>query len=133
MSSSSQDAIAGLMMAGMGIFWIVYILVFIVLMALFIVCQWKIYVKAGEPGWAALIPYYNIWVLMKITCNNNILWFILFIVAATSPVAAIISYIGLAKSFGKGVGTILLLIFLPIVGWPMLAFGKAEYDPALKF
>lgn len=133
MSSSSQDAIAGLMMAGMGIFWIVYILVFIVLMALFIVCQWKIYVKAGEPGWAALIPYYNIWVLMKITCNNNILWFILFIVAATSPVAAIISYIGLAKSFGKGVGTILLLIFFPIVGWPMLAFGKAEYDPALKF
>ena len=133
MNSSSQDAIAGLMMAGMGLFWIVYILVFIVLMALFIVCQWKIYVKAGEPGWAALIPYYNIWVLMKITCNNNILWFILFIVAATSPVAAIISYIGLAKSFGKGVGTILLLIFLPIVGWPMLAFGKAEYDPALKF
>lgn len=133
MSSSSQDAIAGLMMAGMGIFWIVYILVFIVFIALFIVCQWKIYVKAGEPGWAALIPYYNIWVLMKITCNNNILWFILFIVAATSPVAAIISYIGLAKSFGKGVGTILLLIFLPIVGWPMLAFGKAEYDPALKF
>lgn len=133
MSSSSQDAIAGLMMAGMGIFWIVYILVFIVLMALFIVCQWKIYVKAGEPGWAALIPYYNIWVLMKIACNNNILWFILFIVGATSPVAAIISYIGLAKSFGKGVGTILLLIFLPIIGWPMLAFGKAEYDPALKF
>ncbi len=133
MSSSSQDAIAGLMMAGIGIFWVVYILVFVVFIALFIVCQWKIFVKAGEPGWAALIPYYNIWVLMKITCNNNILWFILFIVGATSPVAAIISSIGLAKSFGKGVGTILLLIFLPIIGWPMLAFGKAEYNPALKF
>ena len=133
MSSSSDEVIAGLFAAGFGVFWVVYMAFIFALVIFFIICEWKIFVKAGEPGWAALIPFYNVWVLVKISCNNNVLWFILFLIGATSPVAAIISSIGLAKSFGKGVGTILLLIFLPIIGWPMLAFGKSEYDPSLKF
>lgn len=131
--SSSDEVIAGLFAAGFGVFWVVYMAFIFAVVIFFLICEWKIFVKAGEPGWAALIPFYNIWVLMKITCNNNVLWFILFLIGVTSPVAAIISFIGLAKSFGKGVGTTLLLIFLPVIAMPMLAFGKAEYDPSLKF
>ena len=133
MSSSSGDVAGGLLAAGFGIFWVLYMIFIFAFVIFFLICEWKIFVKAGEPGWAAIIPFYNIWVLMKISCKNNVLWFILFLIGATSPVAAIISYIGLAKSFGKGTGMILLMIFVPVVAWPMLAFGKAEYDPSLKF
>ena len=133
MSSSSGDVAGGLLAAGFGIFWVLYMIFIFAFVIFFLICEWKIFVKAGEPGWAAIIPFYNVWVLMKISCKNNVLWFILFLIAATAPVAAIISYIGLAKSFGKGTGMILLMIFVPVVAWPMLAFGKAEYDPALRF
>ena len=93
MSSSSDEVIAGLFAAGFGVFWVVYMAFIFALVIFFLICEWKIFVKAGEPGWAALIPFYNVWVLVKISCNNNVLWFILFLIGATSPVAAIISSI----------------------------------------
>ena len=80
MSSSSDEVIAGLFAAGFGVFWVVYMAFIFALVIFFLICEWKIFVKAGEPGWAALIPFYNVWVLVKISCNNNVLWFILFLI-----------------------------------------------------
>ncbi|MDD3480667.1 MAG: DUF5684 domain-containing protein [Patescibacteria group bacterium] len=98
-----------------------------------IVCMWKIFVKAGKPGWAAIVPIYNVIVLLEIIGRPA--WWVLFLFASVIPfvgwIAAlafgIIIALDLAKSFGKDTGFGILLPLLPIVGYPMLAFGKAEY------
>jgi hypothetical protein len=89
---------------------------------------WKMFVKAGHPGWAAIIPIYNIYILMKIVGRPGwwvILWFIPFV----NFVIAIIVSIDLAKSFGKSAawGIILLFIF-SIIGFLILGFGDAKYQ-----
>lgn len=111
------------------VFWILYA----ALMVFLIICLWKVYDKAGYPGWACIVPFYGWWVLFEITCKKNLLWFILMFVPVANYVSLIVCYIGLAKSFGKGVGMVLMLIFLPVIALPMLAFGDAEYDPDLRF
>jgi hypothetical protein len=93
---------------------------------LVIASLWKVFTKAGEPGWAAIVPIYNLVVLLKVA-GKPIWWLVLFLIPLVSVVAAFLTYIGLAKAFNKGAGfgvglTLLAPIFLPI-----LAFGSAEY------
>ncbi len=84
---------------------------------------WKIFDKAGKPGWAAIVPFYNIYLLVEIV-GRDILWFVLCLIL---PFLVIVIYIDLAKSFGKGTGYGLGLAFLPFVFFPMLGFGDAQY------
>lgn len=100
------------------------------LAAFMIVVYWKIFTKAGKPGWAALIPIYNIVVLLEIL-KMPLWWLAMFFVPCLNLVAAIMIALRLAKAFGKdtmfGVGIILLgIVFLPL-----LAFGDATYQPEL--
>ncbi len=92
----------------------------------YLIVLWKIFVKAGQPGWAAIIPIYNSYILAKIAFGNGWL-FLLAIVPIVNFIYLFILYFKLAKSFGKstafGIGT----IFLSIVFLPMLAFGSCEY------
>lgn len=118
--------------SAMGLFQLVFWVIYMIVLVLMVIALWKVFVKAGEPGWACLIPFYGWWVLMKISCKNTVLWFILLFIPFANFVAVTISLIGLAKSFDKGMGTILLMIFLPFIGLPMLAFGDAEWDPDLR-
>jgi hypothetical protein len=92
---------------------------------------WKVFEKAGEPGWAAIIPIYNIITLLKIA-GKPIWWIILFIIPVVNFVIEILIFIGIAKRFGKGAGFGLGLLFLAPIFWPLLAFGdaKAEAVPA---
>ena len=100
----------------------------IIAIAIFcIVCMWKVYSKAGQPGWAAIIPIYNLIVLLQIV-QRPIWWIILMIIPCVNIVVLFIVYIDLAKVFGKGTGFGLGLIFLPFIFVPMLAFGDAEYQ-----
>lgn len=87
---------------------------------------WKIFTKAGKPGWAALIPFYNTIVILQIV-GRPVWWFVLLLIPFVNIVFAIILAHDISKSFGRGVGTTLLLIFLPFIGYPMLAFGSASY------
>ena len=103
------------------VFWVIYCAVLIFMIA----TMWKIFTKAGKPGWASIIPIYNIIVWCQIV-GRPAWWVILFIVCA--PIVAIILCIDLAKSFGKGVGFALGLIFLGIIFFPILAFGSAQYQ-----
>ena len=117
-----DSAETGGIIAAMGIFFFI-----ICAVALFmIVCQWKIFVKAGKPGWAAIIPIYNTIVLLEIT-GKPIWWIILFLIPIVNIVIAIMVIHQLSLSFGQGVGMTILLLLLPIVGYPMLAFGDAQY------
>lgn len=112
----------GGLMAAMGALAFVYFAVIL----LILVSMWKIFVKAGKPGWAAIVPIYNMIVLLEIV-NKPIWWFIMFFIPLVNLIFIIMTYNELSKSFGQGVGTTVLLILLPFVGFPMLAFGDAQY------
>jgi hypothetical protein len=92
-----------------------------------IVAGWKLYVKAGQPGWAILIPIYNIIVFLKII-NRPWWWLLLLCIPIVDIVILFIIVFDLGKSFGKGgAWSFFLLIVLSIIGYLILAFGKSEY------
>jgi hypothetical protein len=93
-----------------------------------IIAQWKIYTKAGQPGWACLIPIYNIYILLKII-GKPWWWLILMFVPVANLIIAIWSTNLLSKRFGKDEGFTIGLFLLPIIFYPILGFGKAEYIP----
>ncbi|MHB0981002.1 MAG: DUF5684 domain-containing protein [Thermoleophilia bacterium] len=94
--------------------------------------MWRVYTKAGEPGWAAIIPIYNIIVLLKII-GRPAWWIVLYFIPLVNFVVAIMVYDGLSKSFGKGTGFTIGLIFLGPIFLLILGFGSARYvGPAAR-
>src|SRR5947209_11437206 len=87
---------------------------------------WKIFSKAGEPGWAAIVPVYNGMILSKI-CGRGEMFGLLLLVPCVNIVVSILLTIDLAKVFGKDMGFAIGMILLPIIFLPILAFGNAEY------
>lgn len=89
--------------------------------------MWKVFVKAGKPGWAAIIPIYNIVVLLEIV-GKPIWWVVLMLIPCVNIVVMILVCIELAKCFKKdpiyGVG----LALLGFIFWPILGFGSAEFQ-----
>jgi hypothetical protein len=92
----------------------------------FVVCWWKIFTKAGKPGWAILIPFYNLYMMLKVAGKPG-WWLILFFIPLVNFIILILMIVGLAQNFGKGTGFILGLIFLSIIFIPILAFGDSKY------
>lgn len=88
--------------------------------------MWKMFVKAGKPGWAAIIPIYNTIVLLEIV-GCPIWWIILLLVPCVNVVISLIVLIDLAKSFGKGTGFDIGLWLLSFIFFPILGFGDARY------
>jgi hypothetical protein len=111
--------------AGLGIGFMIFWLAVAVLM---IASMWKIFVKAGKPGWAAIVPIYNFVVLCEIA-GKPAWWVVLLFVPVVNFIVIIILSIALAKKFGKGTGYGLGLAFLGVVFYPMLGFGDSQYDP----
>ena len=91
--------------------------------ALLIAAMWMLFQKAGEPGWAAIVPFYNLYVLFKITWGNGIM-FLLMLIPIANFVIMIMTYVKLAKAFGKGGGWACGLIFLSFIFMPIMAFSK---------
>ncbi len=104
----------------MGIFIVIYLAVVVFLIA----SIWKTFEKAGQPGWAAIVPIYNFYIMAQIAGVKN--WWLIFIPIANIYIA-IVTLNGISKSFGKDVGFTIGLILLGIVFWPMLGFGDAKY------
>jgi hypothetical protein len=101
-------------------------LIELALLVLLFAGMWKAFVKAGEPGWAAIVPIYNAVVLLKIV-DKPIWWIILLLIPCISFIIAIILMFAVAKAYGKGAGYAIGLIFLPFVFWPLIGFGDAKY------
>lgn len=112
-----------LLLGGIGVGMIIFGILGLIIGA---VIFWKIYDKAGEPGWASLVPFYNTYVLFKITWGNGILFLLLLIPFANLIIAIILPF-KLAKAFGRGLGFGFGLLLLPIIFFPILAFGNSKY------
>ena len=97
------------------------------LVVLMVASVWKVFDKAGEPGWAAIIPIYNAVVLLKIV-GRPVWWLILMFIPLVGIIVSLLVVVDLAKSFGQGIGYTLGLLFLPFIFWPLLAFGDARYQ-----
>lgn len=91
-----------------------------------LIAMWKIFTKAGKPGWAVLIPIYNLYVLLEIV-GRPVWWLIMLLIPLVNVIFMFILAFDLAKSFGKGAGFALGLIFLNLIFILILGFGKAEY------
>lgn len=113
--------------AGSGLLGGLFGLVWLAIMIAIIVGMWKMFTKAGKPGWACLIPIYNIVVLLEIV--GRPLWFIiLMLIPVVNFVAAIIISLDLAKSFGKSTAFGIGIVLLGFIFIPMLGFGDAKYE-----
>jgi len=125
-AQQDADGAAAAAAAGGGIVAMLFQIAFLVLI---IACMWKIFTKAGKPGWAAIIPFYNIWVLVEV-CGKSPVWFVLMLIPCVNFIVSILLYVELAKVFGKGAGYAIGLILLPFIFLPILAFGDAQYQGA---
>jgi hypothetical protein len=105
------------------------IILLIILLVLFIASFWRIYEKAGEPGWASIVPIYNIIVWMRII-NKPWWWLLLFIIPLVGIIFSIWATNLLMKKFGKDELWTVGAIFIPFIIYPMLAWGNAEYQGA---
>jgi uncharacterized membrane protein YhaH (DUF805 family) len=120
------DEAAGAAAAGLGIG---ITIVYLIILVLVIAGMWKTFVKAGKPGWAAIIPIYNLIVLLEIA-GRPLWWIILLIIPFVNFIVLILVNIDIARKFGKGVGFAIGMLILPFIFWPMLGFGDATYNPA---
>lgn len=126
----------GMAAVGAGVM-VVYLIIAIAVAVVSIIAMWKIFTKAGKPGWAAIIPVYNLVVLYQIV-GMNPLWllvlvgmiipFVNFIAAIAFFVLTILVDIKLAKAFGKSGAFAVGLVFLPFIFQCILAFDKSEYQ-----
>lgn len=119
MEETQVNAAAAGVGAGMMIVWLA-------LVVLMIASLWRIFTKAGKPGWAAIVPIYNAVVLLQVA-GKPVWWIILFFIPIANIVVGILTLAGLARNFGKGAGYVVGMIFLPFIFYPMLAFGNARY------
>ena len=118
----SGSGMLGALGAAMGVIWLISMIMCVIM----IISQWKIFKKAGEPGVAAIVPFWHTAVLFKITWGK---WYYMFLmlIPIVGMVFMFITYFKLAKVFGQGAGFGIGLIFLSFIFMPMLAFGSAEY------
>ena len=109
-------AIGGMML----LFWLAIVVVAIVGM-------WKVFTKAGQPGWAVLVPFYNIYVMTQIAGRPG-WWLLLFFIPFVNIAIAIVLAIDIAKAFGQSAEFgVVLLFLLSIVGYLILGFGNYQY------
>ena len=108
--------------------WIFYLAFY----ALIVAGWWMIFEKAGEDGWKAIIPIWNTLILLKVI-GRDWWWILLLLIPIVNIVIWVIVALDLAKSFGRGTGFAIGLIFLPFIFSLILGFGSDTYrGPAAK-
>jgi hypothetical protein len=100
--------------------------IYLAFLVLVVVGMWKIFAKAGEEGWKAIIPFYNVYVLLRIVGRPG-WWLILFFIPFVNFIMWIIVANDASKSFGKGIGFTVGLILLSPIFILILGFGDARY------
>jgi hypothetical protein len=101
------------------------------LVVLTVAGMWAVFAKAGKPGWAAIIPIYNVIVLLEIA-DKPIWWIILFLIPCVNLIVALFVSIAVAEKFGQGAGFGVGLWLLGFVFYPILGFGDYQYEGGLR-
>ena len=104
----------------------VYMVIVLAVCVISLVGMWKIFVKAGKPGWGAIIPFYNMYCLFEMSFGTGSL-FLLCFVPCVNVVMTIVMWIKLAQAFGKGAGFGVGILLVPFIFLPMLGFGDAQF------
>ncbi len=118
---------------GIMAFLAAFAMVFIIIGLLVVIGMWKAFSKTGQPGWAAIIPIYNLVVLFRIGGQSG--WFALAILLNLIPFIGGLAWLGIiiwnhinvSKRFGHGVGFALGLVFLSPIFWLILGFCSSKY------
>ena len=100
----------------------------LILAAFYVYCAWRIFEKAGKPGWAALIPIFNTLIELEIV-QRPLWWVFLMFVPGVNLIITVIIIFDMAKVFGKDNGFAFGLLFLAPIFVPILALGDAVYTP----
>ena len=120
-------------MAALILLMVLYYVFVLAILILTIVGQWKVFKKAGKPGWASIIPIYNMVVMLEIA-KKPVWWVIvMLLVPIVNIVFLIMTYHGISKAFGKGGGFTAGLIFFPFIFWPILGLSKDihyQFEPS---
>ena len=111
--------------AGLTALFIGIIIFSLILNIIMIISYWKIFKKKGKPGWATLVPIYNVIVQIQVA-NLSMIYFLLLLIPFVNIYAIIKINISLAKSFNKSTGFGIGLLLLPIIFVPLLAFSEEE-------
>jgi hypothetical protein len=92
-----------------------------------IVCLWRVFGKAGEPGWYAIIPIWNAIVMLKIA-GKPWWWIFLFFIPILNIVLFVMAMLGFGRAFGKGGAFSFFLLFcFQIIGIAIIAFDSSRY------
>jgi hypothetical protein len=106
----------------------VWSIIYIIWIVLVIVGGWKMFVKAGKPGWGVIIPFYNTYLLCRIAGRPG-WWLILFFIPIVNIIIWLIVSLGIAENFGHGAGYGILLFFFAPIMYLVLGFGSDQYKP----
>ncbi len=123
---AAAAAAAGAGCVGCGAFSLFFFVVVLAVSVLSIIGMWKVFEKAGKPGWASIIPIYNVFVMIQIAGRPD-WWLILAFIPIVNLVLVVLPF-DIAEKFGKGAGFGLGLLLLPLIFYPMLGFGDARYQ-----
>jgi hypothetical protein len=112
--------------SGSGAAFAILIVIYLAVIILTIASLWRCFTKAGHAGWKAIIPIYNLYIMLKIAGKPG-WWLILLIIPIVNIVFLILTYVAFARSYGKGGGFAVGLILLSFIFFPILGFGSATY------
>ena len=125
-SMDSSSLLGGALLASFGTMMLISSAVGLVML----ISMWKVFKKAGKPGWASIIPIYNIYTMIQIA-KLPTYYLLLFMIPIANIYAMFKIYIELAYKFNKSTGFGVGLIFLSVIFFPMLAFGDATYEDSI--
>lgn len=112
--------------AGLNVFSFIILALMLGVTVAIVAALWKVFAKAGKPGWACLIPIYNVIVLLQII--GRPWWYVIFLfIPGANIVLGVILAFGTARSFGQGWPFAIGIVLLPFVFIPILGFGGARY------
>lgn len=103
---------------------LVYLAIFVIL----VIAWWRVFERAGYPGWMAIIPILNLYVLCKVARKPG--WFVLlFFIPLVNIIMGFVVAFGVAERFRRGAGFAIGLALLPFIFYPILAFGENTAVP----
>lgn len=105
----------------------VLIIVYIAIIVVVIAGLWKAFEKAGAPGWAAIIPIYNLYIMTKMA-EKPAWWIVLMLIPIVNIIVLILISMPIAKKFGKSEGFGIGMAILSFIFWPILGFGDATWQ-----